>query len=255
MEDKDMAITSQNAEELSRREKAEFIIDMFHRIIVHHTLWLREVEHQMGFEKAMEVMDRVWGLNRKIAVKRLSRTFDFPEEEGIPSALITLPEEKQLSLMDDLAKNWLAQDGVWFQSVEMKHGMNEAKRCNDSTWARFSPFEARSIKKFLGLGDHPGLKGLKQALDFRMYGRINRQSCHYEGDALIFEMNCCRVQDARKRKGMADYPCKSAGLVEYSRFAEAIDDRIQTECIGCPPDGHPEDWFCAWKFTIPSEKR
>ena len=69
-------------------------------------------------------------------------------------------------------------------------------------------------------------------------------------EALIFEMNDCRVQSARVRKGLADYPCKSAGLVEYARFAEAIDDRIRTECIGCPPDAHPAEWFCAWKFTI-----
>ncbi|MFW6388348.1 MAG: DUF6125 family protein, partial [Desulfohalobiaceae bacterium] len=58
-------------------------------------------------------------------------------------------------------------------------------------------------------------------------------------------------QSARKRKGLADYPCKSVGLVEYGYFATAIDSRIQTECIGCPPDEHPEDWFCAWRFRIP----
>ena len=63
-------------------------------------------------------------------------------------------------------------------------------------------------------------------------------------------MDNCRVQSARMRKNLPDYPCKSAGLVEYARFAEGIDDRIQTECIGCPPDAHPESWFCAWKFTL-----
>ena len=67
---------------------------------------------------------------------------------------------------------------------------------------------------------------------------------------LVFEMNNCRVQSARNRKGLDDYPCKSAGLVEYSTFATAIDDRIKTECLGCPPDSHPDNWFCAWRFVI-----
>ena len=77
------------------------------------------------------------------------------------------------------------------------------------------------------------------------------QSFEDDGDgAFIFRMNACRVQVARKKKGLPDYPCKSAGLVEYSYFARAIDPRIRTECIGCPPDEHPDDWFCAWRFSI-----
>jgi len=63
-------------------------------------------------------------------------------------------------------------------------------------------------------------------------------------------MNECRVQNARKRKKLDDYPCKSGGLVEYRTFAEAIDNRIITECIACPPDKHPAEWFCAWRFSI-----
>ena len=69
-------------------------------------------------------------------------------------------------------------------------------------------------------------------------------------DSLVYQMNECRVQSTRKRKGLDDYPCKSAGLVEYTYFARSIDDRIRTECIGCPPDPHPEEWYCAWQFTL-----
>ncbi|WP_242652580.1 DUF6125 family protein [Desulfofarcimen acetoxidans] len=52
---------------------------------------------------------------------------------------------------------------------------------------------------------------------------------------------------------MEDYPCKSAGLVEYKQFARSVDSRIKTECIGCPLDAHPEEWFCAWRFTLVEE--
>lgn len=212
-------------ETITVEKRAAHIIDMCHRMTVHHTLWFHEVEHQLGFEKALNVMDYAWKQTRKAAVRRLAAQFHFPEQEGCPAFLIRLPKEDQLSLLDTIAKSWLAQDGFWFQGVEFSYGINDAKRCNDSTWARFSPFEAHSIKKLLGMEKHPGLEGLAQALN-------------------------CRVQSARMRKNLPDYPCKSAGLVEYARFAEGIDDRIQTECIGCPPDAHPESWFCAWKFTL-----
>lgn len=44
-------------ETITVEERAAHIIDMFHRITVHHTLWFREAEHQLGFEKALNVMD------------------------------------------------------------------------------------------------------------------------------------------------------------------------------------------------------
>jgi hypothetical protein len=64
-------------------------------------------------------------------------------------------------------------------------------------------------------------------------------------------MNDCRVQSARKRKNLPDFPCKSVGLVEYSGFAQAIDPGIQTRCLACPPDPHPDHYWCAWEFTLP----
>jgi len=40
------------------------------------------------------------------------------------------------------------------------------------------------------------------------------------------------------------------GIVEYSTFAKEIDPRIKTRCIVCPPDKHPDDYYCAWEFVI-----
>ena len=172
-------------------------------------------------------------------------------EDGVPKALLNMSKESLLDLMNQSAVNWLANDGVWFQAVEFGRDMNDAKRCNDSCWTRYSPFEAWTIKEFLGLPVQAGLDGLKKALRFRMYARINVQSITDETpDSFIFRMNDCRVQSARKRKGLDDYPCKSAGLVEYRTFGETIDSRIRCECVGCPPDTHPEDWFCAWRYSI-----
>jgi hypothetical protein len=250
-----MSTDIQEIEDLGYEDLARFILDMLHRTIVHHTLWFREVEHQMGSDKALEIMGTAWRGSYEIQMKRLSRTLGFEMKEGIPAPLLGLPREKLLELVGALGANWIAGDGVWFQAVEAAYGMNDAKRCNDSCWTRFSPFEAWSIRQFLGLSEHPGLEGLKKALRFRMYASVNVQSIVDEGpDGIVFQMNDCRVQSARKRRGLDDYPCKSAGLVEYGRFAEGIDPRIRTACIGCPPDPHPDEWFCAWRFTIPPEE-
>ena len=236
---------------LTKKDNAKLILDFFHRTMMHHALWFAEVQHQMGTEKAFAVMDEAWKRSSSIQMKRIAKTLGFEMEDDIPKPLLDLPEEKLEELRNAMAVNWLANDGVWFQSVEFKYGMNDAKRCNDSCWAHFSPFEAWSIKRLLNLPEKPGIAGLKKALEFRLYNFVNKQSFTDETEnSIVFRMNECRVQVARKRKGLADYPCKSGGLVEYTTFAEAIDSRIKTEVIACPPDPHPDDYFCAWKFSV-----
>jgi hypothetical protein len=241
--------------DLNNDELAQYIINLFQRIVVHYSLWFNEVKHQVGMEKALAVLDEATDRGLKIQMNRLSKTLGFELKNGLPAALTNLSRESLLALMDSVSANWLVNDGVWFQAVEFAHGMNDAKRCNDSAWAQFSPFEAWSIKRFLNMPTHPGLEGLKKALGFRVYANINVQSIVDEvPDSFVFQMNDCRVQSARKRKGLDDYPCKSGGLVEYTYFARSIDDRISTECIGCPPDDHPEEWFCAWRFALKNKE-
>ena len=242
------------AEELNKKELASLAMDMMHRTMVHHVFWFKEVEHQMGFEKALEIMGSAYEKSKGVQLNRLGKILGFKLIDGIPEPLLNMSGEKIKELIECLGINWLAGDGIWFQSVESKYGMLDAKRCNDSCWAWFSPFEAWSIMRLLELPENSGLEGLKKALKMRLYAQINVQSIIDESpDSIIFQMNDCRVQRARKNKGMDDYPCKSAGMVEYTNFASAIDSRIKTECIGCPPDNHPDEWFCAWRFSLVKE--
>jgi len=238
-------------EDMNHKETARLIIDFFHRTMMHHAMWYAEVQHQFGREKAQKILKEAYSKSYHIQMKRLSKTLGFEMEEDIPKPLLDLPKEKLHDLKEKVAVNWLANDGVWFQAVEFSRSMFDAKRCNDTCWGQFSPFEAWSIKRFLNLPENPGLEGLKKALNFRLYATVNKQSITEETpNSFVFQMNDCRVQSARKRKGLDDYPCKSGGLVEYITFVESIDSRIKTECIGCPPDPHPDEWFCAWRFYL-----
>jgi hypothetical protein len=238
------------AEELSRQELAGLAIDLLRRSALHYGMWFNEVQHQLGLEEALLTEAEVFSKLYPIAMKRLSNIVGFKLQKDIPEALAGMPQDRLLELLDAIAANWLAGDGIWFQVVEKRQEMFTAKRCNDTCWAKFSPLEAFHIRELLGLPDGGGLDALEIALGFRLYARLNEQAIEKDGNQLVYKMVRCRVQDARKRKGMADYPCKSGGLVEYSSFARAIDSRIRTECIACPPDEHPESWYCAWKFYL-----
>ena len=134
-----------------------------------------------------------------------------------------LSREELIRIIVDDAKNWLAHDGLWFQAVESVYGMEAAIDADREAWRRFQ----------------------------RFYARINIQETLEVTDTrAVLRMKDCRVQSARKRKGLPDFPCKSVGVVEYTEFARTVDPRIRIRCLTCPPDDHPEEYWCAWEFVL-----
>ncbi len=169
----------------------------------------------------------------------------------LPYPFAEMSKEELLDWLQDAAKLWLAHDGLWFQAIEQTDGIEKAIAHDTTAWSRFSPIEAKRIMRRLKLEPGGGLDALITCLQYRLYGHLNEQDISERSDnRVVFRMNQCRVQNARQRRGLADFPCKEVGIVEYSQFARTIDPRIETRCIACPPDEHPEQWFCSWEFTL-----
>ena len=159
-------------------------------------------------------------------------------------------KEELIELITIYSKNWLAMDGVWFQTIERKYGMDEAMFHDAEAWKRFTVIEARRIKAFLKLPEQAGLDGLAKALSLRFYANINSDQIERKGNTLIYRALDCRVQTARKRKNMPLHPCKPVGCIEYAGFAKTIDSRITCECLSCYPDITDDTCACAWRFTL-----
>lgn len=172
-------------------------------------------------------------------------------QEAARHLLEGLSREELVGIIEDAALGWLAHDGLWFQAVEGAHGMEEAIGLDGEAWEGFTVIEAKRIMKRMGIGPGGGIQALAAALGRRLYAFINdSEIVEQSEDCLLFRMRSCRVQTARERKGLPDFPCRPVGLIEYAGFARTIDPRIRTRCIGCPPGPHPEEWYCAWEFTL-----
>ena len=162
-----------------------------------------------------------------------------------------LDKDQLILLLQNAAKNWLAHDGLWFQAAEKKFNLDTAMELDTAAWEKFTVIEAERIMKFLNLKPGGGIPALKHALEFRLYALLNVQEVVDISDTrCVFRMKDCRVQSARKRRNLPDFPCKSVGITEYSGFARTIDPRIKTRCLTCPPDPHPPDVWCAWEFYL-----
>lgn len=165
--------------------------------------------------------------------------------------LENLSKEQLADLVRIYARNIYALDGVWFQSIEQKEGMDEAIFHDKNAWRRFTETEARRLKNFLNLPEQAGLDGLENALNLRFSALANpKVELIRKDNTLIYKVVDCRVQTARKNKGMPYHPCKPVGIIEHAYFARIIDNRIECETISCYPDVTDENCACVWRFIL-----
>ena len=166
-------------------------------------------------------------------------------------SLDDLSNDQLKELVRIYARNIIALDGVWFQSIEQENGMDAAIHHDRNAWRRFSEIEARRIKKFLQIPDRSGLDGLKKALALR-FSALGNAKVEFicNTNSLTYRVIDCRVQSARRSKNMPFHPCKSVGMIEHEHFAKAIDERIECTAISCFPEITDKSCACAWKFVL-----
>ncbi len=87
-------------------------------------------------------------------------------EDAVPCrcahALEDLSKEQLIELVEMSAKNLVALDGTWFQSIERECGMDEAMRHDERAWSRFTESERAASRRFWGWGSVPVLRGWLQ---------------------------------------------------------------------------------------------
>ena len=75
---------------LDKALKSKLIVDMLTRTIVHYGLWFTEVRHQMGMEKALDVLENATQKSVSIGMKKIAKVLEFELEDGLPKPLLDL---------------------------------------------------------------------------------------------------------------------------------------------------------------------
>ena len=109
----------QRMEDLSQTELVKWLLEGFRRTLIHYGCWFREVEYQLGIERATEIEGEAGDQAWQIILKRMADLFGFEIQDGVPLSLKHLSKEKLIEAIDAQAVNWLANDGVW--SVSYTH--------------------------------------------------------------------------------------------------------------------------------------
>lgn len=178
------------------------------------------------------------------------------KEVKAPLALLAeLMKDASLERWVEYAKitneNFFDLDKKWMDNIEERYGDEVALEFDRLCYVPTMGLIASKLKEFFGFAGEDDLSILAKVYQLSPFALAG---VNYEfeltSNRLTRRVRKCPMQLSRRERGKAEEPCKPSLIEATATIAKAINPRIKVTHIICPPDPHPEDFWCEVTFEI-----